>query len=455
MKKSFILMLSLGVLFCIVSQLSAMTIDTQINGPDELKNQKDAINKTVETRCLANGIDIGKFNNLNIHINKLGDVYSFDAILDGTPPRAFHKDMKSINDLTSTIDEMIASLFTAQLSSVPVIPVAPVAKIKDTRLNFKATSIILLNDNIYVSGGNTIYLVNDGQATPWWSYKGPGPIFRMWPYKDTVIALIRYNGGYNQDVFVTHQIKDGAVINTWTGVVLPLGNGLAKADISMPPDLTQEINRWSSTTAIDGSPDLLPITMDPLASIRADIMPWSTGNEIITFSPSNGKLLVYSKDLKNPKQSSKSWWEKTKGAFTLSDVDKKALWASETQFSRLPLYLEQIYLEKKSSTSEDNESREQEVDYFLPPRIIADTNYMLTIDNNQGLWGILDKVTIYKSCQIRVYTWNVNDFTETMPLRSTLGYCVDIAVSGDKILALIVTDEETLLRTVNLKDDVI
>lgn len=452
MKKLFVLMISLGALFCITSQLSAMTINTQINGPDELKNQKDAINKTVETRCLANGVDIGKFNNLGIHINKLGDAYSFDAILDSTPPKAFHKDMKSINDLTSTIDEMISSLFSIQPPSAPV---APIAKIKDTRLNFKATSIILLNDNIYVSGDNTIYLINDGKATPWWSYKGPGPIFRMWAYKDTIIALVKYNGGYNQDVFLTHQIKDGAVINTWTGVVLPLGSGLAKADISMPPDLTQEINRWSSTKAIDGNPDLLPASMDPLASIRADIMPWSSGNEIITFSPSNGKLLVYSKDMKNPKQSSKSWWEKTKGAFTLSDVDKKALWASETQFSRLPLYLEQIYIEKKSSTSEDAETREQEVDYFLAPRIIVDSNHMISIDNNQGLWGMLDKVTIYKSCQIRVYTWNVNDFTETMPLKSTLGYCVDIAVNGDKILALIVTDEGTLLRTVSLKDDVI
>ena len=452
MKKLFVLMISLGVLFCITSQLSAMTIDTQINGPDELKNQKDAINRTVETRCLANGVDIGKFNNLGIHINKLGDAYSFDAILDSTPPKAFHKDMKSINDLTSTIDEMIASLFTVQPPSAPI---TPIAKIKDTRLNFKATSIILLNDNIYVSGDNTIYSINDGKATPWWSYKGPGPIFRMWPYKDTIIALIRYNGGYNQDVFVTHQIKDGAIINTWTGVVVPLGDGLAKADISMPPDLTQEINRWSSTKAVEGNPDLLPGSMDPLASIRADIMPWSSGNEIITFSPSNGKLLVYSKDMKNPKQSSKSWWERTKGAFSLSDVDKKALWASETQFSRLPLYLEQIYIEKKSSTSEDAESREQEVDYFLPPRIIVNSNYMITIDNNQGLWSTFDKVTFYKSCQIRLYTWDVNDFTETMPLRSTLGYCVDIAVIGDKILALIVTDEGTLIRTVSLKDNVI
>jgi hypothetical protein len=452
MKKLFVLMISLGTLFFITSQLSAMNINTQINGPDELKNQKDAINKTVETRCLANGVDMGKFNNLGIHINKLGDAYSFDAILDSTPPKAFHKDMKSINDLTSTIDEMISSLFSVQPPSTSV---APVDKIKDTKLNFKATSIILFNNNIYVSGDNTIYSINDGKATPWWSYKGPGPVLRMWPYKDTIIALVKYNGGYNQDVFLTHQIKDGATINTWTGVVLPLGNGLAKADISMPPDLTQEINRWSSTKSIDGNPDLMPITMDPLASIRADIMPWSSGNEIITFSPSNGKLLVYSKDMKNPKQSSKSWWEKTKGAFTLSDADKKALWASETQFSRLPLYLEQIYIETKSSHSEDAETREQEVDYFLPPRIIADSNYMLTIDNNQGLWGMLDKVTIYKSCQIRVYTWNVNDFTETMPLKSTLGYCVDIVVNGDKILALIVTDEGTLLRTVSLKDDVI
>lgn len=452
MKKLFILIITVGAIFCITSQLSAMTIDTQINGPDELKNQKEAINRTVETRCLANGVDIGKFNNLGIHINKLGDVYSFDAILDTTPPKAFHKDMKSINDLTSTIDEMIASLFSVQPPSAPA---APAAKIKDTRLNFKATSIILLNDSIYVSGGNTIYLVNDAQATPWWSYKGPGPIFRMWPYKDTIIALIRYNGGYNQDVFVTHQIKDGAVINTWTGVVLPLGNGLAKADISMPPDLTQEINRWSSTKAVDGNPDLLPASMDPLASIRADIMPWSSGNEIITFSPTNGKLLVFSKDMKNPKESSKSWWQKTKDAFSLSDVDKKALWSSETQFSRLPLYLEQIYVERKTTKSEDVESREQEVDYFLPPRIIVDSNHMISIDNNQGLWGMLDKVTIYKSCQIRVYTWNVNDFTETMPLRSTLGYCVDIAVNGDKILALIITDEETLLRTVSLKDNII
>ncbi len=448
MKKLSILIISIIALFGITSQLSAMAVDIQINGPDELKNQKDAINRTIETRCLARGIDTGKYNKLDIGINKLGDIYSFDAILDGTPPKAYHKDMKSFSELTSTIDEMISSLFS--LTRPPVAP----AVTKDIRFDFKATSIVLLNENIYVSAKNTIYIIKDGKANAWWTCKGPGPIFRMWPYNDTIIALIKYNGGYNKDVFLTNQIKEGVTINTWTGVVLPMGNGLLQTDISMLPDLTQEINRWSSTKAVEGTPDLLPVSMDPLASVRADIMPWSDGKEIITFSSTNGKLRVYSKDMKNPKHSSKSSWEKFKGAFTFSDVDKKALWTSEIQFSRLPLYLEQIYIEKKSSASEDAESRETEIDYFLPPRIVVDSNSMITIDNNQGLWGVLDKVTIYKSCQIRVYTWNVNDFTETIPLRSTLGYGVDFAVTDDKILILIVTDEGTLLRTVSLKDNI-
>jgi hypothetical protein len=448
MKRLLVLIISLVALFGITSQLSAMAIDIQINGPDELKNQKDAINRTIETRCLANGIDTGKYNKLGVGINKLGDIYSFDAILDGTPPKAFHKDMKSFAELTSTIDEMIASLFSLKQGPVTT----PSVAIKDISLDFNATSITLLNDNIYVSDNTNIYLIKDGNASSWWTLKEVGPIFRIWAYQDSIIALCKHTYTYNKDEFVTYQIKDGAIIKNWTGVVMPMGNGLIKTDISMIPDMTQETNRWSSTKAIEGTPDLLPAYIDPLASVMAEIMPWPNGKELITFSNSSGNLFVYSNNMKNPKESSKSFWQKFKGAFSLSDVDKNSLWSSETQFSRLPLYLEQIYFEK---AADDPQGKQREVDYFIPPRIIVATNSMVTIDNNQGLWRVLDKVTSYKSCQIRVYTWNENDFIETSPLKSTLGYCPDFAVNNGLILALIVTDKGTKIRTVSLKGNII
>jgi hypothetical protein len=192
----------------------------------------------------------------------------------------------------------------------------------------------------------------------------------------------------------------------------------------------------------------LPAYIDPLATVMAEIMPLPNGKELITFSNTSGNLLVYSHNMKNPKESSKSSWQKFKGAFTTSEVDKNSLWASETQFSRLPLYLEEIYIEKQR---DDPDGRQKEVDYFIPPRIIVASNSIVTIDNNQGLWKVLQKVTSYKSCQIRVYTWNENDFIETSPLKSTLGYCADIAVNNDSIIALIITAKGTKIRTVSLK----
>ena len=447
MKRLFVLIISLFALLGIASQLSAMALDIQINGPDELKNQKDAINRTIETRCLANGIDTSKYSKLGIGINKLGDIYSFDAILDGTPPKAFHKDMKSFTELTTTIDEMIISLFSPRQDQITT----PSIAIKDITLDFNATSITLLNDNIYVSDATNIYLIKNGNATKWHTIKEVGPIFRIWSYQDTVIALCKHAYTYNKDEFITYQIKDGAIIKNWTGVVLPMGNGLIRTDIRMIPDLTQEVNRWSSTKAVDGTPDLLPAYIDPLASVMAEIMPLPKDKELITFSSSTGNLLVYSHDMKNPKESSKSSWQKFKGAFTLSDVDKESIWSSETQFSRLPLYLEQLYVEKDQ---DEAGGKQREIDYFIPARIIVADKSIVTIDNNQGLWRVLEKSTSYKSCQLRVYTWNENDFIETSPLKSSLGYCADIAVNNDTILALIVTDKGTKIRTVSLKGNI-
>jgi hypothetical protein len=447
MKRLFVLIISLVALLGIASQLSAMVIDIQINGPDELKNQKDAINRTIETRCLASGIDTGKYNKLGIGINKLGDIYSFDAILDGTPPKAFHKDMKSFAELTSTIDEMIASLFSPRPNQVTT----PIVAIKDINLDFNATSITLLNDNIYISDNTNIYLIKDGNASRWWTLKEVGPIFRIWAYQDSIIALCKHTRTYNMDEFMSYQIKDGTIINNWTGVVIPMGNGLIRTDISMIPDLTQEPNRWSATKAIEGTPDLLPAYIDPLASVFAEIMPLPKDKELITFSTSSGNLLVFSHDMKNPKESSKGFCQKFKSAFTLSGVNKNSLWASQTQFSRLPLYLEQIYYEKNQ---DDPQGKQREIDYFIPTRITVVSNSIIAIDNNQGLWSVLDKVTSYKSCQIRVYTWNENDFVETSPLKSTLGYCPDIAVNNDSILALIVTEKGTKIRTVSLKENI-
>jgi hypothetical protein len=447
MKKLFIPIILLLALFCITSQLSAMIIDIQINGPDELKNQKDAINRTIETRCLASGIDTGKYNKLGIGINKLGDIYSFDAILDITPPKAFHKDMKSFAELTSTIDEMIASLFSLSQAE----PSTPSEAVKDINLDFMATSITLLNSIIYVADNKNIYMVKDGYPTIWSTIKEVGPIFRIWPYQDSIIALCKHASTYNKDEFITYQIKDGVIVKNWTGVTLPMGNGLIRTDIRMIPDLTQEVNRWSSTKAVDGTPDLLPAYIDPLASVIAEIIPSLKDKELITFSSSTGNLLVYSHDMKNPKESSKSAWQKFTGAFTLSDIDKKSIWSSEARFSRLPLYLEQLYMEKNQ---DEAGGKQREIDYFIPPRITVADKSIVTIDNNQGLWRVLEKATSYKSCQIRVYTWNENDFVETSPLKSSLGYCADIAVNNDIILALIVTDKGTKIRTVSLKGNI-
>jgi hypothetical protein len=326
-----------------------------------------------------------------------------------------------------------------------------IPQIKDIELDFKATSITILNNNIYISDNKkTIYLLKDGNPSVWWTCKDKGPIYRIWAYQDSIMALVNHSQDFNNDVFVSYRIKDGEIIKTWNGAVLPMGKGLIWSDISMPPDLTEESNRWSATQVADGTPDLLFPGMDPLASLRAEVVPWCDGVEIIAFSGATGRLMVFSKDKTNPKKKSMGWWQKTKNALSGSE---DPIWSSEAQFSRLPLFIKQVYIEK-TSKGMDAEPKEREVDYFIPPRILVDSGNMIAIDNNQGLWSIIDKATYFKSCQLRLYSWNGTDFTESFLMKSSFGYCVDITIKDGSVLALIVTDQGTKLRTVSLKANI-
>jgi hypothetical protein len=75
---------------------------------------------------------------------------------------------------------------------------------------------------------------------------------------------------------------------------------------------------------------------------------------------------------------------------------------------------------------------------------------VMTIDNNAGLFGVLESSKNYKSCRIRSYSWSGTDFDERILFKTSLGYCTDIAIQNDMLLALIVKKKETLLTYTNL-----
>ena len=103
--------LSFMVCLLVPSLAFSMEATVEITGPQELTSLKSGIEKSVITRCIAKGIALDKYQKITISLSKLGDIISYDALLDTKPARAFHKDLKDTSALSATIDEMIDVIF--------------------------------------------------------------------------------------------------------------------------------------------------------------------------------------------------------------------------------------------------------------------------------------------------------------------------------------------------------
>lgn len=111
MKKPFSIIILL-LLFLIACPAFALDVAVDVKGPQDLVSLKDGLAKTITARCLAKNVDAGGAA-LNVSLFQMGNVISLDAILSSKPPKAFHRDLKSADELSGAIDAMIAELFTA------------------------------------------------------------------------------------------------------------------------------------------------------------------------------------------------------------------------------------------------------------------------------------------------------------------------------------------------------
>ena len=104
----------LSFMVCLLVPTLAFSMEAavEITGPQELTSLKAGIEKSVITRCIAKGIALEKYQKITITLSKLGDIISYDALLDTKPVRAFHKDLKDTSALSATIDEMIDAIFS-------------------------------------------------------------------------------------------------------------------------------------------------------------------------------------------------------------------------------------------------------------------------------------------------------------------------------------------------------
>lgn len=403
--------------------VSLMALDTavQINGPDELAKIKPGIEQSIQARLIARGIDLSTPGNLTITLTQMGANLSFDAVLTAVPPRGFHKDIPGVDAVSSTIDEMLTEFFGPSEAPAPAAKAPPVrSATKSIELPFQSTSIATMGETVFISDAGAIYKLQGDKTETWWTIPEKNTILRISAYQDSIIALTRHDRHFlinEPDQFVSYRIKEGRTVQKWTSAVAPIGDGLVSAALRIAPDITFQANRWTAPTTIEGRPIGLPAGTDIIAATIHDVAPRNPGPETITFSPS-GKLLISN--------------------------DKEIIWSSESSFATLPISLREDYIaDAGARDSADDRKRTQY--YFLPPRIVVANGMVMTIDNNAGLFGILESSKTYKSCQIRAYAWSDMDFEERIIFKTSLGYCADIAVQDDLLLALIVKKKGSLL----------
>jgi|GEM_PF-533125 len=409
-----------------LSDAYALDISVEITGDKEIVVLQSALEKSAAARCISKGVDTSLYNKLDIAITQIGQIISIDAILDTKEPRGFHKDIKDINEISNVIDEMIDVIF-APAKAPPIEKEKPVymiekqKKISQIVLPFKATSITTSNNTIFVSDKKTIYTIKDDTPHPWWKAPKIDQIFRIYSYKDNIIALVKHMKNLH-----TYRIEDGHTIGHWPNPVIPLGDGLISSRLIIVPDITGQTNRWTAVRAITGNPTILPAGMDIIATTVSDVDPTHNGPEMISLSKSD-KLEITNKG--------------------------KTIWIGGISIGGLPLYVEDEYLIQGNSNKNTRiESRKRPVRYYLPAKIIVtDDKKIITLSNGQPHSKILSNVRIYNSFRILAYTFSDMGIEEKVLFNAPSGYCADFTIQGRNLLyVLAVYKDKSKLLSINL-----
>lgn len=414
--KNILVLLTLFLFFFGLHSASAMEVKVDIKGPKDLVELKDGISRTITARYLAKNISTDSDPALNVSIIQLGDTISLDAVLDTKPPRAFHRDLKGTGELSSAIDEMIAGIFTAQpaknaTEEEPVVRTPLQASHPEITLPFVATSFVVVDEMIYVSSKDSMYKIVSGKAVPYWKTPAASPIYRLYPYGRAVLAITEKG-----PTFHTYLIQDGAAAKSWDSCVIPVEGGLLASRIFTDRDFSDVTNRWSKAEIIEGTPVQIPEGQDILSMLLSDVTPAAGGVELVTFNGFSNLTVLNG---------------------------SRSLWASDTKFSTLPLYL--ITKDKSLMTKKDPQIR-----YYLKPRILLKDKDIITIQNVEGLTRLLGNVKMFNSSRILAYTPAESEFTERELATIRNYYCADIALDKGNILALVVKKSTSFIQRIDL-----
>jgi hypothetical protein len=411
--KKFIFILCMSVLFSVPASSHAIEVSADVTGIQDSGSLKAGIEKTVITRCVSRGIQLEGYKKLTITISKLGDTLSYDALLDSTPPRAYHKDLKDMSTISGTIDEMIGTIFeSAPKFLVPppqAVLVPPAAALASPQKNFKtmaklpliATSIALLGERIFISDTNKVYELKGDKTSPIWQTPGKIEVLRMYPFNDTLIVL----GKLNDRDLRTFKIKNGKVIERWDRAVFPIGSSLVSSDFVTDQDISGRSFAWMPSKQVSGTLTQVPAGLDMICAVSPDSP--ADASQIISYDP-NDRLTIY------------------KG--------KEMIWKSDTGAGIVPSYLEDLRPMPPTR-------------YYLKPRIILTGGKIVTFWNDQGFGKMISRVPIFNESNIFVYTaTGDNEFEKTTVANFPDSYCSDITLISGKVAALVVKEKKTYLQ---------
>jgi hypothetical protein len=385
----------------------SMEVTVDIIGPEDLLSLKPGIKQSITARCIAKGIDLDSYSNLSVSVSQLGDVLSFDAILDSKPPRAFHQDLKDKSEISLAINSMIEAVFidVRKISGWRPTGATESATIPEIPLPFIATSLTVLNETIYISDSRIIYLLDGAETTPWWNCPGKGNIFRIWAYKKSIIALVR-----RIDKLNTYQIVEGKTVQHWNKPVVTVEDSLLSSQIIFDTDFTGDAFKWQKPKTIEGDDRAVPEGIDLPSVIIRDVMPNYEGDEIISFN--NMSRLVI-KD------------------------GSKTRWSSDLKISPLPLFIEA-------------ESKDTPVRYYLKPRILEMNGDIITISNDRGMSKVFENIIMFDACDILIFSWKESEFQDRLLTNIRNYYCADIALKDSTLIALIIKKKDSYVQFFDL-----
>ena len=415
------------LLILLPTMLFAGEIKVDIIGGNPAEHLETGITRTVYARSLTKGVNLNQQPNLVISLTKLGTALSLDAVLETTPPRAFHRDLKSIDQLSETLDDMLTTLYQQPLAQqiIPTLPVAaapaqlaePIrtdASLRSISLPFKATSLVIKNGRIFISSNDQVYALVDKKPVKQWAAPRTESIIRMFDYKDALIVVT-----YSRDKMRSYLIKDNATVNRWDGAVAPSGDGLITARPILSSDFVNSLIRWTKATAVDGQPTIPSKAVDILSAAIADFMPENPGNELAFI-----------------------------GDFERLEIDneKGSIWTSDMKTGHLPFFIEH---ELEVSASENNQmfNSLKPARYFFKSRVLPlSDGSVLCIHTTDAVVSLMQYFAKFANNTIMQYKRSNGEFEAEELVNLGGNYCADFAVKDKNLLYLAIGKSKSQLR---------